>query len=408
MSLPLFLARHFYKSGNTGRSASAPAVRVATLGIAVGLAVMLVTQAVVSGFKKEVSGKMEGMASHIEIMDVRALASPETYAIDATPSFLADIRKEPTVSHVQCIATKMGILKTEDDFLAIQLKGVGPDYDSTFIHSAIIKGRMPRDNEILISRRQADDLQLNVADRVFAYFFEDEIHTRRFTVSGIYDTHMTLFDRNVVFAPFATVAALNPWGEQRPNACCCIEVTLDNIKQIPLAQPHLQRLASSYTKDNAKAISVEEHYPQIFSWVNLLDINMLLIICLMVCVAGITMISGILILILERAQTIGILKALGASNSQVRHAFLHFAAMIILRGMLWGNILAIALILAQQQWGFIHLNPDTYYVDTVPVLLQIIPLVIINVATLIITVLALVIPSHIITRIQPAKAIRFE
>lgn len=408
MSLPLFLARHFYKNGSEGRSASAPAVRVATIGIAVGLAVMLVTEAVVSGFKKEVSGKVEGMASHVEIMDVRSLASPETYAIDATPKFLADIKKTPYVSHVQRIATKMGILKTEDDFLAIQLKGTGPDYDSAFIHSAITEGRMPRDNEILISRRQADDLQISVGDRVFSYFFEEEIHTRRFTVCGIYDTHMSLFDRNVVFATFSTVASLNPWGESRPDACCCIEVKLSGLDRIGLVQPHLQRLAASYTKDEAKAISVEEHYPQIFSWINLLDVNMLLILILMLSVAGITMISGLLILILERAQTIGVLKALGSTDRQVRHAFLHFAAMITLRGMLWGNVLAIALILAQQQWGLVHLNPDTYYVDTVPVQLRLIPVIVINVATLLITILALVIPSHIITRIQPAKAIRFE
>ncbi len=407
MSLPLFLARHF-KKGTSSHSASAPAVRVATISIAVGLAVMLITEAVVSGFKKEVSGKVEGMASHVEIMDVRSLASPESYAIDATPSFLSAIKKTPDVRHVQCIASKMGILKTEDNFLAIQLKGIGPDYDSTFIHSCITEGHMPADNEILLSRRQADDLELSVGDRVFSYYFEDEIRTRRFTVSGIYDTHMSLFDRNVVFSTFSTVASLNPWGEERPHACNCIEVHLSELDCIPNVQEHLQSLTANNTGGDAKAISVKEHYPQIFSWVDLLDFNMFIILILMLCVAGITMISGLLILILERTQTIGILKALGATNRQVRRAFLHFAAMITLRGMLWGNLIALAALFAQQKWGLIHLNPDTYYVDAVPVLIRVSPIVLINAGTLVLTILALILPSLIILRIQPAKAIRFE
>lgn len=407
MPLSLFLARHFRK-GTSSRSASAPAVRVATISIAIGLAVMLITEAVVSGFKKEVSGKVEGMASHVEIMDVRSLASPESYAIDATPSFISEIKKTPDVRHVQCIASKMGILKTEDNFLAIQLKGIGPDYDSTFIHSCITKGHMPADNEILLSRRQADDLELSVGDRVFSYYFEDEIHTRRFTISGIYDTHMSLFDRNVVFSTFSTVAGLNPWGEERQHACNCIEVHLSELDCIPNVQDRLQSLTAKYTGSDAKAISVKEHYPQIFSWVDLLDFNMLIILILMLCVAGITMISGLLILILERTQTIGILKALGATNRQVRHAFLHFAAMITLRGMLWGNLIALAALFAQQKWGLIHLNPDTYYVDAVPVLIRITPILLINAGTLILTILALILPSLIILRIQPAKAIRFE
>lgn len=408
MSLPRFLASRFFQSSSNKPGASTPAIRIATLGIAVGLAVMLITQSVVSGFQHEVSRKVEGMASHIEIMDLRSLGSPENFPIHATPGFLKAIDSVPAVAHVQRIATKMGILKTEDDFLAINLKGIGPDYDTTFLHSAITEGRLPHDNEILISARQAKALQLKTADKVFAYFFEDDIHTRRYTISGIYDTHMTLFDQGTVFAPFNAVATLNPWGTDNPDACCCIEVRLQDIKQIPQAQPPLQQIAQHHTAKAAQAVSVEEHYPQVFSWLNLLDVNMMLILILMVAVAGITMVSGLLILILERTQTIGVLKALGATNRQVRHTFLHFAALIIVRGMAWGNIAALALILAQQQWGLIHLNPDTYYVDTVPAELHLLPFIIINLATLALTLITLILPSHIVSRIQPAKAIRFE
>lgn len=408
VSVENFLATHFYKSTDNRRSASAPAVRVATLGIALGLAVMIITQGVVSGFQKEVSTKITGMASHIEVMDVRSLGSPENFAIDATPQFLSQIKASPNVTHTQLIATKMGILKTNDDFLAIQLKGIGPDYDSTYIRSALIEGHLPHSNEILISRTQAQTLKLKTGDRVFAYFFEEDIHTRRFTVCGIYDTHMEFFDRTTIFAPFADVAALNPWGEERPHACCCIEVKLRSLDDVPATQPLLANITATHTGGRAQAVSVAEHYPGKFAWLNLLNINMALILILMVCVAGITMIGGLLILILERTQTIGILKALGATNKQVRHTFMHFALMIIVRGMLIGNVIALALIFAQQQWGLVRLNPDIYYVDTVPVGLNLWPIIAINIATLAITMLALIVPSHIITRIQPAKAIRFE
>lgn len=369
---------------------------------------MIITQGVVSGFQREVSGKITGMASHIEMMDVRSLGSPEHFAIDATPQLLQQIRQVPGVQHVQRVAYKMGILKTNEDFLAIQFQGFGADYDTTFLQSALTSGRLPRQNEILISATQAAALRLQTGSKVFAYFFEDDIRMRRFTVSGIYETHMALFDRNAVFGTFSTVAALNPWGDERPDACSVLEIHLTDRQAIPLAQPALQKLAEHHTQGNARALSIEEHYPQVFSWLNLLDINMLLILALMVSVAGITMISGLLILILERTQTIGVLKALGATNGAIRRTFLYFAAMIIMRGMLYGNVLALGIIFIQQQWGLIHLDPQTYYVDSVPVDLHLLPLLLINISTLLITTLALVLPSYLVSRIQPAKAIRFE
>lgn len=406
--MEFFLARRFYKSGGTKHRASSPAIRIATLGIAVGLAVMILTQGVVSGFQREVSGKITGMASHIEVMDVRSLGSPEGYSIDATPAFLKEMAAVPGVTHMQRVATKMGILKTEDDFLAIQMKGIGKEYDTAFIQSSIISGRLPRENEILISATQAQTLSLKKGDKVFAYFFEDDIRMRRFAICGIYETHMALFDKNVVIASFPTVAALNPWGEEHPEACTCIEVFLDNRKNIPAVHPYIQEIAQRHTNNAAQAVSIEEHYPQVFSWLNLLDINMLLILALMVAVSGITMVSGLLILILERTQTIGILKALGASNAKVRRTFLYFAGMIVLRGMIYGNILALGITFAQKRWGFIKLDPQTYYVDAVPVDFHIMPFLLINVVTLTVTMLALLIPSLLVSRIQPAKAIRFE
>ena len=434
MSLALFLARRFYKgSGERGQKmASSPAIRVATLGIALGLAVMIVTQAVVSGFQQEVMRKVNGFASHIEVINPQSFGTPETHAIDALPAFMQGLTKDPNVAAAHPVAYKMGIIKTDTDFMSIQLKGVGADYDTTFIRSCLVEGRLPRFgvsaevgddglpqpgvNDILISRRQADAMQLKVGDRVFAYFFEDDIRQRRFTIVGIYETHMSLFDKTFVMAPFATIVSLNNWDESPlRQPCTSVEVTLRDFSQLQPTAYRLADLIKTTAKrpdgeglSEATPLTVREHYPQVFSWLDLLDFNMVVILILMVCVAGFTMVSGLFILILERTQTIGVLKALGATNAKIRHTFLWFAAMIIVRGMLIGDVLALGLMAAQQHWGFAKLDPQTYYVDTVPVLIEWLPMLLINLGTLVITTLALVGPSYMVSRIQPAKAIRFE
>lgn len=406
--MEFFLAKRFYKSGGTSHRASSPAIRIAIFGIAIGLCVMILTQAVVSGFQREVTEKVTGMASHIEIMDIRTLGSPESFPITIKKPFQEEIINTPHVKHIQRIATKMGILKTNQEFMAIQLKGFGSDYDSTFLKKNIKEGRLPKDNEVLISSTEADLLNLKVGDKVFAYFFEEDIRMRRFSVCGIYETHMTLFDKSVAFSTFTTVAALNPWGVADTQACNILEVHLDQKENIAATQEHLKPIVSKHTDNAAQPVSIEEHYPQVFSWLNLLDSNMIIIMVLMVCVAGFTMISGLLILILERTQAIGILKALGATSIQLRKTFLIFAALIVIRGMIIGNILGLGLILIQQKWGIVHLDPSTYYVDTVPADLNWGPMFIINISTLAITMLALILPSLLVSRIQPAKAIRFE
>lgn len=417
------MARRFFRHiGDERHSASNPTITIATAGVAVGLAVMIITVGVIMGFKREVMSKVRGFASDIEVLDLRSLSSPESFPVTADADYLAGLEKLSGVKQINCIAQKMGMLKTSDSFQGITLKGLPAGYDTTFIAAAITDGRMPRlqrkistdtetdngSNEILISQRQADDLGLKVGDRVFTYFFEETIRMRRFKVCGIYCTNMGIFDKNFVISDFQTVAILNNWKE---NQCSSIEVRLDNLNEIGKVMPSMNAYHEAHPDPTAvprKPLSVKDHYMQVFSWLELLDTNMLVIIFLMVAVAGFTMISGLLILILERIQTIGILKALGATNTTIRRIFLNFAAFITLRGLMIGDIIALLLLFAQKCWGFIHLDPSSYYVDTVPVEISILAIVLLNVATLTITVLALVAPSFMISRVQPAKAIRFE
>ena len=420
------MARRFFRHiGDERQSASNPTITIATAGVAVGLAVMIVTVCVIMGFKREVMSKVRGFASDIEVLDLRSLSSPESFPITADDNYIAELKKIPDVKKVSRIAQKMGMLKTSDSFQGITLKGLPADYDTTFIASAIIEGRMPRllnhntndvqasrmtngSNEILISQRQAEDLGLKVGDRVYTYFFEETIRMRRFKICGIYNTNMGIFDKNVVVSDFQTVARLNKWKEDQ---CSSLEIQLTSLDRLPEAMPLMNAYHGTHPDPMAvprKPLSVKDHYIQVFSWLDLLDTNMMVIILLMVAVAGFTMVSGLLILILERIQTIGILKAVGATNTTIRRIFLYFASFITLRGLIIGDAIALVLLVAQKHWGFVHLDPSSYYVETVPIELNALAIVSLNVATLAITTLALVAPSFMISRVQPAKAIRYE
>lgn len=433
MSFSFFIAQRFFRSiGKDKKSASNPTITIATAGVAVGLAVMIITVSVIAGFKREVTSKVNGFASDIEVLDLRSLSSPEGFPINADSAFIADAKRWPGVKRVDKIAQKMGILKTEDNFEGITFKGIDKGYDTTFVAGAMVEGRLPRldvvpnpeagiigSNEIAISRRTADALGLAVGDRVFSYFFEENIKMRRFKVCGIYSTNMAMFDKTFVITDYNTVADLNAWNTDQ---CSSLEVRLDNtvenasrfftsdtqFDQALVAATEYCAKHPDAESVNRRVLSVREHYMQIFSWLDLLDFNMIVILVLMICVAGFTMISGLLILILERTQTIGVLKALGATNGRVRSIFLNFAAMITARGLIIGDALALALLFAQRQWGLIHLDPTSYYVDTVPVEINWLPILLLNLITLTLTTLALVAPSFMISRIQPAKSIRFE
>jgi len=415
MNFPLFIARKIYSGNDDKRKVSRPAIRIATFGVAIGLAVMIVTVSVVLGFKQTIRNKVVGFGSHIQIESLLAIGN-QLELNDSTMDILGHMAG---ISHIQRFAMSQGILKTDSDFLGVAFKGVDENYDLTFIGQHIADGKLPAfssqksSNKLLISKYIADRLQLKADDKVFAYFITDGgVKARKFTVAAIYQTNMNKFDQALCFTDIYTTRKLNAWDGS--NIYSGAEMTVDDLDMLdPIANDLAQEIKfiNTQVSDPSLALSsktIYEAYPQIFSWLDLLDINVWIILALMVCVAGFTMISGLLIIILERTQMIGILKALGARNKTIRHTFLWFAAFIIGKGLLLGDVIGIGVVLLQQYFGIVTLDPETYYVKEAPMELNLPVIVALNVATLLISVFVLIAPSYLISFIHPAKSMRYE
>ncbi len=415
-SLPLFLSARFFKGAGKQerrRKASAPAIRIATLGVALGVAVMLLTVSVVKGFKHEVSRKVWGFGAQMEICGLQTLYLPDIQPLHADTTTLEALRRSPGITGVAKVSEKMGLLKTETDFKGIRLKGMSAECDRDFLQQSLVRGRLPhfktegeRTEEICISLRQANELKLDTGSRVYAYFFESTIKTRRFRIVGIYETNLKIFDDTHVLTSLTDVNSLNGW---RGNLCSKLEVSTDgHTEAAEQAALHIARGLLCEDGTPCTAITAEARYPQIFSWLELLDFNVWVVLILMICVSGFTMVSGLFILILERINTIGVLKALGMSNGRIRLTFLSLASFIVVRGLLLGNVIGLGIALAQRHWNIVSLDDDKYYMDTVPIIIDLPACLLLNVGTLVVTVLTLIVPSYLISKIQPAKAIRFE
>ncbi len=415
MNLPLFIARKIYSQGGDRQEVSRPAITIATIGVAIGLAVMIITVSVIAGFKHTISDKVVGFGSHIQITNFMAQQTAIPAPICISDTLMREIRQTKGIRHVACYSITQGILKTDNDFLGVAFKGIDSDYDISFLQDNLVEGKMPKFGAqpskypLLVSRSIADKLHLKVGTKVFAYFIGNEdVRVRKFTIEGIYQTNMSQFDQNLCFTDFSVPVKLNGWEQDQYSGA---ELLVDNFDDIEQVATNIVKLVNSKTDrygDILTSQTIHEAYPQIFSWLSLLDINVWIILVLMVCVAGFTMISGLLIIILERTQMIGILKALGMRNNAVRHTFLWFAVFIIGRGLLWGNIIGVGLVVLQQQTGLIHLDPASYYVDTAPMELNIPIVLALNVATLIISVFVLIAPSYLISHIHPARSMRYE
>ena len=415
MNLPLFIARRINGSEGQRREVSRPAIRIATIGVAIGLAVMIITVSVVFGFKHTIRDKVVGFGSHIQVENYMAQQLSAPVPISISDSLMNVMKQLPGIRHVERYALTQGILKTDDDFLGVAFKGVGSDYDTTFLSEHIVEGEMPKFSDgqskypLLISRMMADKLQLKAGEKVYAYFIgNDDVRARKFTITGIYETNMTQFDQSLCFTDYNVPIRLNGW---EPDQCSGAELLVDDFDQLDQVAEEVVAKVNRRTDKYGAIITsqtIREAHPHVFQWLGLLDINVWIILALMICVAGFTMISGLLIIILERTQMIGILKALGMRNSTVRHTFLWFAAFIIGRGMLVGDIIGIGLVVLQQQTGFIHLDPASYYVDTAPMELNIPIIVLLNVVTLLVSLFVLIAPSFLISHIHPARSMRYE
>lgn len=414
-SLPLFLARRIYFTKGDHHEVSRPAIRIATIGVAIGLAVMIVTVSVILGFKHTIRDKVVGFGSHIQLTNfvTQQTAVPAPIAINDT--LRRQLRTIQNIKKVECYTMAQGILKTDSDFLGVAFKGIDEDYDLTFVRQNLQEGTIPSfsntksSNQLVISRKMADKLHLKIGDKIYAYFIAyDDVRARRFTVCAIYQSNMKQFDDVLCLTDQRTTRRLNGWEDDQ---CSGAEILVHDFEQIEETNLEVAQLLKNHSDKYGETLASQtifEAYPQIFSWLSLLDINVWIILTLMICVAGFTMVSGLLIIILERTQMIGILKALGAANITVRHTFLWFAAFIISQGLLLGDVVGIGLVVLQQQTGFVHLDPASYYVETAPMELNILIIVLLNVATLLISVFVLIAPSYLVSHIHPVKAIQFD
>ncbi len=415
MNFPFFIAKKIYGNDGGHRKVSRPAIRIATIGVAIGLAVMIITVSVVLGFKHTIRDKVVGFGSHVQVESFLASQSTTPYPVCMDDSMLQVLRKIPGVSRVGRFTMIQGILKTDTDFLGVSLKGVGEDYNTQFLLSNLKEGKLPNfsskqsSNQIVISQMMANKLNLKTGDKVFAYFINyNNVRARRFTVAAIYETNMAQFDEALCFTDMSIAIKLNNWEGYQ---CSGAEIMVKDFNQLKITEDALIEHVNRHTDHNGEILTshtIQDMYPQVFSWLSLLDINVWIILALMICVAGFTMISGLLIIILERTQMIGLLKALGARNRSVRHIFLWFAVFIIGQGMLWGNIIGISVVLLQKYTGIIKLDPANYYVNTAPMELNISLIILLNISALIVTVLVLIAPSYLVSRIQPAKSMRYE
>lgn len=414
MNFALFIAKRLYREKGDKKQVSRPAITIATLGVAIGLAVMIISVSVALGFKNEIKSKVIGFGSHIQVTSLDVTNPMEAYPIQINDSVLGVLKSVNGIKHVQRFATKPGLIKTDENFQGMLLKGVAQDYDPTFFKQHLIAGEFPKfndsssSNKLLISKSTADKLKLKLGDKVFTYYFENTIRTRRFTVAGIYQTNLSAYDNNIMMTDLYTVCKLNNW---KPDQCSGVEMTVNDFNKLDSIDMEVVHKVNRHIDaygDTYSAKTIKEVNPDIFAWLSLMDMNVWVILILMLGVACFTMISGLLIIILERTQMIGLLKALGARNKQVRHVFLYFSAFLIGRGLLLGDIIGIGLLFLQNQFGLIHLDPATYYVDAVPVMFDWGLFALLNFATLLISLFILIAPSYLVSHIEPSKAMRFE
>jgi len=415
VNFPLFIARRIHSNSDKRHKVSKPAITIATLGVALGLAVMIVSVSVVLGFKHTIRDKVIGFGGHITVADYMTLNTSDQYCIQMDDSMMSVLKKLPGIKHVGRYAMKQGILKTDDDFLGIMLKGIGPEYDDTFIRNNIVSGSLPNfsdkksQNEIVISKYMADKLNVKAGDKIFAYFINSQgVRTRKFTIAGIYETNLQRFDQTLCFTDLYACVKLNGWPDGTASGAELEVTDFSQLKQIADNVAYKINRTTDKYGNTYSTMTVQEMNPQIFSWLDLMDLNVWIILALMVAVAGVTMISGLLIIILDRTQMIGILKALGARNKTIRHIFLWFSTFIIGRGLILGNVIGLGILFLQKYTGLVKLDPQTYYVSTVPVEIDWLLILALNVATLLICVFVLIAPSYLISNIHPAKSMHYE
>lgn len=411
MNLEYFIAKRLITSKDYKSSISAPIIKIAISAIAIGMVMMIVSVATGIGLQQKIREKVSAFNGHIVISNYDNNQSEVTLVpVSTKQNFYPKFTSVPGIAHIQAIATKAGIIRTETAFEGIILKGVGKDYKWNNIKEYLVSGKLPNfskeiNQDVVISQFLANRLNLKVGDSFNTFFIKEEQNklplSRRFKITGIFNSGFQEFDATYIIGDIRHLQRINKWSKDEVGAFEVFVNDFDNIEETG-EQVYEQTSSTLDTK------TIIEKYSYIFEWLQLFDFNIIVILVVMILVATINMVVALLVLILERTQMIGILKALGADNWSVRKIFLYNAFYLIVRGLFWGNLIGISLLLIQQNFGVIKLNPENYYVNQAPVYLNFGYILVLNLLTITICFLVLLIPSYIITKISPVKAIRYD
>ena len=409
-----FLARRLYGRDEGVKGGSRPAIIIATTGIAVGLTVMILTLAITRGFKGQIRDKVMGFSQHITVTNSRVGMGVVEDPVTCNDAAMRALEEQELVERVQPYINKPCIIRTDEAFHGFMLKGIGPEYDRTFLNSYMVSGGFPEpgdsvgSNWVVLSRTIADMLGLEVGSRADVYFMQSQVRIRRLTVTGIYETGFLEYDRMFGIAELRLLQRLNDWESYEYSG---LEIGLTSVNKVEDGYFQVREVINDLEDLTGEDYLVRTMYDinsGLFAWLEVLDLNVWIILALMLGIAGFTMISGLLIIIFERTATIGTLKSMGASNKTVRKIFLRLASYIILKGMVIGNVVGIAICLIQQWLHLFPLDPANYYLDSVPMQLGAGWLVILNVTMFLLSMLMMLLPSAVISRIVPSKSIRFE
>lgn len=411
MNLELLIARRLLK-GDGKKAVSVPIVRIAMIGIVLGMCVILLSVFIITGFKKEITDKLSGFAAHLNIVNYDNNVSFSGSAIVMTDSLLGGIRSVDGVKRAYVYVTKPAILKSKSEIHGVVFKGVDSLYNADFFRQSLQAGAMPdyhtaeASNEILLSATIAGLLDLQAGDKVNAHFVQDPPRIRVFTVKGVYNTGFKEYDDIMVVCDMRHLQRLNDWQKGELSG---VAIELQDIERTEEVADKIDVLLP-WEDDGSfyKIKTLQDQVPQVFEWLGLLNTNVWVILVLIILVAGFNMVSGLLILILDKASLIGVLKALGYRDVKLRKLFLYVAAGLIGKGMLWGNVLALLIAWVQDQFRVIKLDPVSYYMDAVPINIDWLYIILLNVGVLAISVLMLIIPTMLIASVKPIKIIQFD
>jgi len=413
LSFELYIAQRIVTDKQNRKSISRAIINIALFSIVLGMTVMILSIAIITGFKKEIESKVIGFGSHITITNLDNNSSFETKPISKIQSFYPDIQNEEGIKHIQIYALKPGIIKTKTDIQGIIIKGIGEDFDWRFFQQNLVQGQVftvakaKKTNDVIISKYLADLLHLKLNDTLHTFFLQDQPRLRNFYVKGIYQTSLEEFDKTFILADIAHIQKLNAWSEDQITG---FEILLDDFKDIDNMTEKVGETVGNIFDSQGNTLyvkNIRQSYPDIFDWLELTNTNVWVILILMTLVAGINMISGVLVLIIERTNMIGMLKALGAGNRQIRKIFLYNSIFLVGKGVLIGNFVGLSICLLQQYFGIIKLDAATYYVSTVPIHLDAFLLIALNAGAFLLISILLILPSYIIGTIEPVKSIKF-